>query len=57
MSALMNLCMFVLAQTGGSSPAMTGFWYNGAGRILAVLLAVLVVGVVVALIRAGRCRR
>jgi hypothetical protein len=57
MSVLMNLCTFVLAQEGGSSPAMTGFWYNGAGRILGIVLAVLVVGVVVALIRAGRCRR
>ncbi|HEV2135374.1 MAG TPA: hypothetical protein VGR47_14160 [Terracidiphilus sp.] len=57
MSALMNLCVFVLAQAGGSNPAITGFWYSGAGRILGVLLAVLLVGVVVAMIRAGRCRR
>jgi hypothetical protein len=57
MSALLISRALVLAQSGGSSPAMTGFWYDGAGRILGIVLAVLVVGVVVALIRAGRCRR
>lgn len=57
MSALLILCALVLAQAGGSSPTLTGFWYDGAGRILGIVLAVLVGGVVVALIRAGRSRR
>lgn len=56
MSALPNLYALVLAQAGGSSPGISGFWY-GAGRILAILLAIVVVFVVVALIRAGKSRR
>jgi hypothetical protein len=55
MSALPALCSLVWLQTGGSSPAMTGFWY-GAGRILAVVLAILVAFVVFALVRAGKRR-
>jgi hypothetical protein len=56
MSALLISCALVLAQAGGSSPAMNGFGF-GAGRILGVVLAVLVGGVLVALIRAGGSRR
>lgn len=47
--------VLVWLQTGGSGPAMTGFWF-GAGRIVAVVLAVLVGFVFVALVRAGRRR-
>lgn len=47
--------LLVWLQTGGSSPAMTGFWY-GAGRIVAVVLAILVGFVLIALVRAGRRR-
>lgn len=56
MSALTIWCALILAQTGGSSPAINGFWY-GYGRVVAILLAILVGGVAVALIRAGRSRR
>ncbi len=56
MSAVFVFCALMLAQTGGSSPAMSGFWY-GAGRVVAILLAVLVGGVLLALFRArGRGR-
>lgn len=57
MSALLNLCALVLAGAGGSNPSMSSLWYDGAGRTLTIVLAILVIGVVVALIRAGRCRR
>jgi hypothetical protein len=56
MSALVFSCVLILAQAGGSSPAMNGFTF-GAGRILGIVLAVLVGGVLLALIRAGGCRK
>jgi uncharacterized membrane protein len=55
MSALLMFCVLVWLQTGGSSPAMTGFWF-GAGRIFAVVLAILVAFVLIAMVRAGRRR-
>ncbi|HEX8713275.1 MAG TPA: hypothetical protein VF730_15445 [Terracidiphilus sp.] len=55
MSALPLFCGMLWLQTGGSSPAMTGFWY-GAGRILFVVLAILVGFVLLALLRAGKRR-
>lgn len=56
MSALVVWCALILAQAGGSSPAMNGFGF-GAGRVVAIVVAVLVGGVLVALIRAGGCRK
>lgn len=56
MSTLLISCALMLAQAGGSSPAMSGFGY-GAGRIVGIVVAVLVCGVLVALIRAGGSRR
>ena len=56
MSALLISCALALAQTGGSGPSINGFWY-GAGRVVGILVAVLVGGVLVALIRAGGCRK
>ena len=56
MYALLISCALALAQTGGSAPSINGFWY-GAGRVVAILVAVLVGGVLVALIRAGGCRK
>ena len=56
MSALLIWYALLLAQTGGSSPSITGFWY-GAGRVVGILVVVLVGGVLVALIRAGGCRK
>jgi hypothetical protein len=56
MSALLISCALALAQTGGSGPSITGFWY-GAGRVVGILVAVLVGGVLVALVRSGVCRK
>lgn len=56
MSAVPILCALMLARTGGSGPAISGFGF-GAGRVVGVVLAVLVGGVLVALIRAGGSRK
>ncbi|HEV2323189.1 MAG TPA: hypothetical protein VGS10_04460 [Terracidiphilus sp.] len=59
MSAVLSLCALILVQaggTGGSSPTIGGFW-SGSALIVGILLAVLVGGVLVALIRAGGSRR
>ena len=56
MSTLLISCVLAVAQTGGSGPSITGFWY-GAGRVVGILVAVLVGGVLVALVRAGGCRK
>lgn len=56
MSALLISCALALARTGGSSPGISGFGY-GAGRVVVIIVAVLVGGVLVALIRAGGSRK
>lgn len=59
MSALLNLCLLLPVQaggTGGSSPTIAGF-RSGSGLIVGILMAVLVGGVLVALIRASGSRR
>lgn len=56
MSSSAIFCVLELAQAGGSSTGMSGFWY-GAGRVLAIVLAVLVGAVALALWRAGRGRK
>lgn len=55
MSASPLFCLWLWVQAGGSSPAMSGFWY-GAGRIVAVVVAILVAFVLIALLRAGKRR-
>lgn len=58
MSALLNLFELLLAQTGGSGPPVSGFGFGfGTGRVVGILVAVLVGGVLVALIRAGGSRK
>lgn len=58
MSALLILCALLLARTGGSGPPVSGFGFAfGTGRIVGILVAVLVGGVLVALIRAGGSRK
>lgn len=56
MSALLISCALALAQAGGNGPALSGFRY-GAGRAVGIIVAVLVGGVLVALIRAGGSRK
>ena len=56
MSSLPISCLLELAQAGGSSPLMSGFWF-GAWRILAIVLVILLGCVGVALWRAGGRRR
>ena len=56
MSALLISCALLLARTGGSGSAIGGFG-SGASRIVGILVAVLVCGVLVALIRAGGSRK
>lgn len=56
MSAFLVWCVLALVQTRGNTPSIAGFGY-GAGRVVAILLAVLAGGVLVALIRAGKCRK
>ena len=55
-SALPISCAPAVAQAGGSGPAMSGFRY-GAGRVVAILVAVPEGGVLVAPIRARRTRK
>lgn len=56
MSALLISYALVLAQTSWSSPPINGLW-SGAGRAVGIVVAVLVGGVLVALIRAGGSRK
>lgn len=58
MSALPILCALLLALTDGSGPPVSGFGFGfGAGRVVGILVAVLVGGVLVAVIRAGGSRK
>lgn len=56
MSTLLISCALALAQTGGSTQPISGFW-SGAGRAVGIVVAVLVAGVLVAVIRAGGSRK
>jgi hypothetical protein len=59
MSAVLTFYAILPVQaggTGGSSPTIGGFW-SGSGLLVGVLLAILVGGVLVAVIRAGGSRR
>jgi hypothetical protein len=56
MSAWVSSCALLLAQRQGNSPSIAGFGY-GAGRVVGILLVVVAAGVLVALIRAGGCRK
>jgi len=55
-SALLISSVLALAQTGADTQPIGGFW-SGAGRAVGIVVAVLVAGVLVAMIRAGGSRK